>query len=301
MSGQEPSALSKIGSLNFAFMLKTYSRDYDFATRLLETFGKFNKSGLHLFLVCPSSDRSIFEKFETERISIVDEESVPGERFLGEAHGLPAGYLNQQIVKLGFWELQLASNYLCLDSDAYFIRNIQIRDYMVDLETPYQVLVEDKDLQSDTHYRERYWVHREKALDKISEKVGFHPTKRKTCHGLQILNAQVLDSFKRNFLEEEGLSYKDLIETAPYEFSWYNFWLQKARPIEIHCCEPFFKVFHTKLQYRRALSEGVSEASLAHSYSGVVINSNWSRKYGLLSLENQESRSRSRLRRMLLN
>ena len=40
--------------------------------------------------------------------------------------GLSAGYINQEIVKLCFWETGLADNYLCLDSDAEFVRDFHV-------------------------------------------------------------------------------------------------------------------------------------------------------------------------------
>ncbi len=36
--------------------------------------------------------------------------------------GIRPGYINQEIVKLAFWELGLTENYFCVDSDAVFVR-----------------------------------------------------------------------------------------------------------------------------------------------------------------------------------
>lgn len=38
---------------NFVFMLKTYLNDWDFANRLIETYEKYNKDNIPLFIVVP--------------------------------------------------------------------------------------------------------------------------------------------------------------------------------------------------------------------------------------------------------
>ena len=65
---------------------------------------------------------------------------------------------------------------------------------------------------------------------------------------------------------------------APYEFTWYNLWLQKTTLHEIHPREPWVKVFHHEGQYLEYVSRGVSVEDLARGYLAVVINSSFTRE-----------------------
>jgi hypothetical protein len=72
---------------------------------------------------------------------------------------------------------------------------------------------------------------------------------------------------------------------VPYEFSWYNMWLQKSNVIPIHQIEPLVKVFHDEDQHVASLARGVGVEDLARSYLAVVVNSNYSRDLGPISAE----------------
>ena len=65
-----------------------------------------------------------FQKFKESNIEIFSDESITD--YLVEddsVMGIRPGYINQEIVKLAFWEKGLCENYFCMDSDGVFIRN----------------------------------------------------------------------------------------------------------------------------------------------------------------------------------
>ena len=107
----------------------------------------------------------------------------------------------------------------------------------------------------------------------------------RTCHGHQIFSAKVLRSFKTEFLDPQGWSYADALEASPYEFTWYNMWLQKCQAIEIHQREPLVKVFHNESQHLEYVMRGITTADIARGYVALVINSNYSRDLGLISAD----------------
>lgn len=264
----------------FVFLLKTYEKDFAYAERLLNSFAKYNEDNIHCYIVVPKDSRILLENLFDEEVkrnlSFVAEEEFEG---LGSEsiNGISAGYINQEIIKLSFWEKGFCENYCCIDSDAEFIRKFYYYDFMYDDHTPYSVLVEDKDLKADPVYYETFWTEREKALLRIRDEMEIKTSKLMTCHGFQNFSSKVLKNFKENFMVVKGYDYVDLMKISPYEFTWYNLWLQKSKVIDIHPCEPFFKTFHMKQHLLYSKMQGVSLDDLARSYVGIIINSNYTK------------------------
>jgi hypothetical protein len=265
-----------------ALLLKSYSGDFNYAQRLVASFQRHNAEGLKLYVVVPESDLEQFAALNGANIEIL------GEHLLGQyltdapVHGLRPGYINQEIIKLAFWELGLADNYFCVDSDAEFIRDFGFADFMVNDTTPYTVLVEDKELLVEPRYYEQYWKTREHEIRHIQELIGLDTRVIRTCHGHQVFSAAVLRSFKENFLQPRGWSYVDALAESPYEFSWYNLWLQKDKTIEIHTREPLVKVFHHEGHHLEYILRGITQADIARGYLAIVVNSNYSRDLGVV-------------------
>ena len=269
----------------FAMLLKSFADDFDYAQRLIASFRKFNADGVHLYCVVPAADLTRFAVLGGPDLTVLSESELGQYLVDRPVHGMRAGYINQEIVKLAFWELELTANYFCVDSDAEFIRPFYRSDFMADEHTPYTVLVEDNELKVEPRYYREYWQQREIELRRIQELVGLDSKVVRTCHGHQIFSAKVLKSFKSDFLAPRGWAYADALEAAPYEFTWYNMWLQKNRTIEIHQREPLVKVFHNESQHLEYVMRGVTTADIARGYLAVVVNSNYSRDLGLISTD----------------
>lgn len=281
----------------FAFLLKTYEKDFSYAKRLLTSFAKYNRDGITCYVVAPGvSEKVLLDGLSDEvkkHVSLVAEEEWE-DLFTEESiNGIRAGYINQEIVKLSFWEKGLCENYCCLDSDGVFIRDFYLKDFMFDEETPYTVLVEDNELKSDPYYYQAYWVKREEYLRKIQRELGLADKRLLTCHGFQTFNCKVLADLKSEFMDPNGYRYTDLMRIAPYEFSWYNLWLQKCNVIAVHPCEPMFVYFHMEHQLYLSWILGRGIDDLKRSYVGIVINSNWARGK-LLSYSDKRERLKAR-------
>jgi hypothetical protein len=260
-------------------MLKTYRNDFLYAQRLLKSFNQHNKDRITLFILAPGAQ--LPELMELCRHELCDDIiALPEEKYCrylvsGKVHDISPGYINQEIVKLSFWENQLCDNYMCLDSDAVFIRDFYTYDFMYDDDTPYSVLFEDNALKSDPIYYQSFWIEREVSIRKIQTEMDVHDKRMITCHGFQIFSKKVLCDFKINFLDRKGYTYSSLMEISPYEFSWYNFWLQMAKPIDIHFCGEIFHYYHMAHQHICAVLSGITIGDLARSYVGLVINGNF--------------------------
>ena len=269
-------------TLDFAVMLKTYAADIDYAQRLIQSFHRHNMDGLHLFCVVPRSDLHLFQSLEAETISVLSEE--PFEQYFtsSEVHGIRPGYINQEIVKLAFWEIGCSHNYFCIDSEAVFIRDFGHADFIAPDGFPYTVLVEDKELLVEPEYYSQYWKSREDSHRLIAETLSMSDPIIRTCHGHQTFSRVVLQDFKDNFLTPRGWSYLDALRISPYEFTWYNLWLQSRHQIPIHQREPLVKVFHNESQHMEYVLREVTIEDVARAYLAVLINSNFTRDLGVL-------------------
>ena len=130
-------------------MLKTCKKDFKYAFRFLKSYTRYNRDNIPLYIVMGRREMQVFReiyRYKDDNVSYIEEEKCPYLLEKKSVKGLSKEYLNQEIIKLWFWETQIAENYLCVDSDAVFIRDFYISDFMYDDSTPYSVLCEDKDL-----------------------------------------------------------------------------------------------------------------------------------------------------------
>lgn len=273
----------------FLFLLKTYQKDFIYMERLLKSFHRYNKDHIPLYIVVSSGEKkafySLYREYLVEDITLFEEKEVCGYLIEENTEGLSSGYLNQEIIKLSFWETGYATNYCCIDSETTFIRNFYIRDFMYNEMEPYTVLLEDNDLHADPVYYKAFWRDREKSIQRIQDALNYHPYKLLTCHGYQIMSTQVLKDFKIRYMETKGLTYSDLLQIAPLEFTWYNLWLQKEKVIPIHFSEPLFKTFHMKHHYNGAWLNGIEEHDWARGYVGYVLQSNFFQEVRVMTYE----------------
>lgn len=257
---------------------KTYRADIDRYLRLETSIYQHNVDNIPLVLSVPKKDIVIFKDKINTKTKLISDESYAKSYMANEPHfGLPAGYVNQEICKLSYWETSKAQNYLCLDADTYFIKDFHIHDFIHKDGRPYQVLVEDKDLNANPYYRE-YGEQRKKLISRVFDEVGLSTDVIRTCHNTTVFNKEVLKDFKSNFLTVRKYGYLDLIDISPFEFSWYNAWLQKSNIIEYIPIEPHIKMYHFRLQYLIDKVMGVTTDDIKSQYLGIILNSNWKPK-----------------------
>lgn len=269
---------------NFAILIKSHEPDRDYAARLLESIRRFNVESIPVYLVVPSDDVSMFQALAADAASVLSESELSEHLVSEPVAGFSTGYINQEIVKLSFWELGLSKNYLCMDSDAEFVRPFTESDFMADTETPFTFLTEDADLRVEPGYFADTWQTRAVSLEKIREEVGYEGLWPLTVHGHAVFSATALRSFREDFLAPRGWGYADALAISPYEPSWYNAWVLHARPIEVIRREPIVKTFHTPTQHLEYVMRGVSEEDVARGFVAVVVNSNYSRGEGVMAL-----------------
>mgnify|MGYP006269129983 CR=1 FL=1 len=258
---------------DLAIFIKSYAPDFANVQRLLTSIATNNRDDIPIYICVPDSD---VEKSKTfANVTIVPESFFDVELPTERIHGRTLGYLRQQIIKLSVHQLQVAKNYIILDSDAYIIRPFHKADFLHSSGACYTVLVEDLDQFASPWYR-AYADRRRQALQQIANRIGYKGTRLKTCHGNVTFSADVLESFAQWCLDEK-LTSSDLMEIGPYEFSWYNFYIQTKFPEQVFAIEPFIRYVHVKNEYRSFRYQGITIEELARSYVGICLNSNWTR------------------------
>ena len=267
-----------------AILVKTYIGDINYVKRLIPSFNKFNVDNIPLYIIVPKADLSSFKRFIGRNIKLFSDESITKDLVYDNSIlGIRPGYINQEIIKLAFWEKHLCKNYFCMDSDGVFIRKFYISDFMYDENIPYTIIDQDNELMVDPEYFKKHWVERERSIKCIQKTIGLIDKRMLTCHGFAIFSSEVLQSFHKKYLLPNNLKYKDILRISPYEFSWYNMWLQKDKTIRIEFKTPLIKFFHQKSQHLDYLKRGITIKDIARGYIGYNINSNYSRGYGVVS------------------
>jgi len=156
---------------------------------------------------------------------------------------------------------------------------------------PYTFLSEDAELISEPEYYQSQWQYRESRLMAIKDEIGVTERRLLTVHGHAVFSAAVLRSFRDNFLVPRGWDYIDALSFSPYEPTWYNMWLQHDHTIPTVMREPIFKTFHNASQHLEYLLHEVTKEEMARGYVGIIVNSNYSRGGGVVSVDDPRAQT----------
>ena len=258
---------------NLVLYTKTYSGDLNRISILIDSIKKYNVDKISYYISVPSREYKLFENnIDTSYVNLVTDESIVN------TDGLD-GWKSQQIVKSSFWKLGICKNYVCIDSDSQFIRPFGVSDFMYDDETPYTVMHEHKEffewcdisnLSFDP--KESFMADRQRVMDLFDRKgvyFDFGPSPI-------IWSSKVWESLENVYTKPNNLTFTQLIQSIPSEFTWYGEFLLYDETIKIIPRGPLFKVFHYKEQYDEFV-RNTNVDNLSKHYLGIVIQSNWNR------------------------
>ena len=69
-----------------------------------------------IYISVPEKDLDLFNSKNLEKTHLIKDETIC------EVDTSKPGWIQQQIVKANFWNTGICKNYLCIDSDSYFIK-----------------------------------------------------------------------------------------------------------------------------------------------------------------------------------
>lgn len=249
---------------------KSYRNDFERFKVLLESVNKYNVDSIPFYVSVPVDDLDMFKQLEG--VNVVSDESIYKTK--------SNGWLQQQIVKSNFWKLDLCENYLCLDSDCYFIKPFKVSDFMYDDHNPFTVIHEQKELFSWTvnktqmlgfDPKQSYMRDRDKIMGifgRSGKYYDFGPVP-------VIWSRKVWEDLENNYIKPNNLSFGDLINESASEFSWYGESLLAFKSIQLYPIEPLFKVFHYAQQIQEYKTQGYTEEMIAQNYYGIIMQSNY--------------------------
>lgn len=235
---------------------KSFHVDVLRVQRLARSVQLHNVERIPFYVSVPSQDVPLFaEKLAGLSVELLcdDEILCANPRLdLDRIHALH-GNISQQIVKSEFWRLGLCENYLCIDSDAMFIRDFGRSDFLNDDGVPYTMLDEAKDLLESAQARGKSHV-----LDNFADEAQrwqevFGRNGRHYSFGPMpvVWSRRVWEDLNRNYLTPRGMCLADAIEQLPSEMRWYGEALLKYRSIPLLPCQALFKVYHYAWQMKR--------------------------------------------------
>ena len=261
---------------------KSYRLDLKRVIRLSNSIDKFNVDNLPFVISVPEEDRQLFvDHLYKSNVLIINDEDVISKNpniNIGRYKSLP-GNISQQVVKSEFWRLNSTETYMCLDSDAIFIRPIQKKSFIAPDGFPYTVMDEAHEflefalLHNKTNIVNSF-MHDIGMVQSIFQREGrtysFAPFPL-------LWHRDVWESLDLNYFRPNRISIVEAIEKAGTESHWYGEALLKFKAIPLYPCQPLFKVYHYAWQYDKEMRIGVKKDNISKIYHGIIYQSAWER------------------------
>jgi hypothetical protein len=270
--------------------------------RLLNSIKEFNVDRLPFYISTPASERDLLIQVlgEHDYIWVADEQIVeanPRADFL-KYKKMPGG-LSQQVIKSEFWRLGFSKNYLCLDSDSFFIRNFYLHDFLTADGTPYTVLHQNKEFfqLAINRGKERVVENLTEESNRVKALFGRSGPNFYCAPAPFIWSAEVWRSLDQEFLAPQGKSLWDLVSPQLPETLIYGEALLKYRAIPLIAIEPLFRTYHYDWQYLLMRRLGETKSSLSQNYLGIILQSTWDTDLGLDQHKSLPSRLLRKIKR----
>jgi len=266
-----------------ALYCKSYRTDLLRVVRLMQSIECFNETRIPVYVSVPESDLALFrEHLNIISVNLISDESIlqASPRLNLDLVARMHGAVAQQVVKSEFWRLGLAEAYVCLDSDAVFIRPFSSNDFLAPDGYPYTVLDEAHDLLEGAmqHGRPRVVDDFVREAASMQQIFGRHGRRYSFGPFPLVWHRKVWESLDNNYLQPRGMSFADAIAQTPIESRWYGESLLAYQAIPLHPCQALFKVYHYAWQLDQETRRGITQEQLSALYCGVIYQSAWERE-----------------------
>ncbi len=260
---------------------KSYRRDFLRLKRLYKSIQEFNQDSIPFYISTPEEDKNLLDKVlgDSGDFSWISDESIVKRNpnlDLEQISSIP-GSQAQAIIKAEFWRLSIAENYLCLDSDCFFIRPFRKSDFLNSDGFPYTVLHQNKELFQlalDRGYS-KFVINLKQEASKTRELFSRDGPEYFCAPAPFIWSAKVWQSLESNFLIPRNQTLLDLFIKGYPETLVYCEAILKYQPIPLKPIEPLFRVYHFDWQYYVAKRLGETKSKVAINYLGIINQSNW--------------------------
>ena len=288
-----------------ALFCKSYPTDLKRVMRLAESVGRYNQDGIAFYVSVLRRDLPLFRAHLAGLpVELLADEDIlqACPRTSPEQVLQMPGSVSQQIIKSEFWRLNHCSAYLCLDSDAFFIRPFTQADFLASDGTPYTMLDEAHDVLEAALLQGRARI--VQAFEREADQVQtlFQRQGRRYSFGPfpLVWHRAVWESLEHNYLLPRNMGFADAIAQAPIESRWYGEALLAYQAIPLLPAQALFKVYHYAWQKDQDFRKGMTLEHLSRLYCGVIYQSSWERDMDWPSEGgNLLSRTGRRLRRLL--
>jgi hypothetical protein len=267
----------------FALYCKSYSTDLKRVIRLAKSVLEFNIENIPFYVSVPQSELTLFqEKLKFLNVELISDEEIiqaSPRMELAQVNQMP-GHLSQQVIKSEFWRLGISETYLCLDSDAIFIRSFRATEFITPQGIPYTVMDEGQSLLEDALRHDKTRIlqdfHNEAELvQQLFSRSGRHYSFGPFP---LVWHRAVWESLDTEYLQIHGMNFADAILKAPIESRWYGEALLRYKAVPLLPSQQFFKVYHYAWQLDQDTRISVGPDQLAKIHSGVIFQSSWERE-----------------------
>lgn len=262
---------------------KSYSTDLRRVERLARSVHQFNADRLPFNVSVPRAELSLFrERLQGLGVDLLADEDIlqASPRIDSAQVARMPGSVSQQVVKSEFWRLGHGDAYVCLDSDAVFIRPFGMADFVAPDGTPYTMLDEGHDLLEDSlrHRKDRVADAFLREADLVQQLFGRQGRRYSFGPFPLVWHRAVWHSLDQKYLLPRGMSFADAIAQAPIESRWYGEALLAYKAVPLLPCQALFKVYHYAWQFDSDRRGGMTPERLARLYCGVIYQSAWERE-----------------------
>ncbi|BDW10218.1 hypothetical protein PSHI8_03000 [Polynucleobacter sp. SHI8] len=229
----------------------------------MESIATFNQDKIPFYLSVPAADSKLFQStinfvalndLDKGAFHLILDEDIVGampNSSLDDYYNM-RGYWNQQVVKSEAWRFLHCENYLCLDSDAYFTKPFQLKNFMHEDGYPYSLMHDAHELLDLAKNLGQLDVINGFISDSQQLKTEFQREGPDYDFGPppMIWSAKVWESLYSNYLLPRNMRLWDAIEKIPMEIRWYGEALLNYQAIPIHPIGPIFHFYHYEWQYQ---------------------------------------------------
>ena len=271
---------------NIILYCKSYAGDVQRVKKLKSSIEKYNKDNIPFYISCPKQDKQLFEDtLGKENYTLLLDEDIITHGNLTKINTYLDGWRSQQIVKSSIHKLKITKNYLCLDSDAYFITDFYESDFIAKDDIPYTIIHENKEV---SQYKKLFFNSNfsrgayKETLDAYRKIFGSEH-KKLYDYGPNpyIWSCKVWEHFEENYLNPNKLTLESFMVTLENQHNIqmreaiiYGEYLLNTKLFEVIPSGPLFKVYHWKEMVDFEKKVGMfDEEKLKESYLGIIYQS----------------------------